>query len=67
MGPEVGDWAVDEQLAELGRVLSKRIDALAGRRGVRRHRRPASQWQQHPPHEPAHPKVTALLPGGRGQ
>jgi hypothetical protein len=48
MGPEVGDWAVDEQLAELGRVLSKRIDGLAGRRGVRRRRRPVSQWQQHP-------------------
>jgi hypothetical protein len=28
MGPEVDDWAVDEQLAELGRVLSKRIGAL---------------------------------------
>ena len=29
MGPESDDWAVDEQLAELGRVLAKRIDALA--------------------------------------
>jgi hypothetical protein len=29
MGPESDDWAVDEQLAELGRVLSKRTDALA--------------------------------------
>ena len=29
MGPEVDDGAVDEQLAELGRVLSKRIGALA--------------------------------------
>lgn len=29
MGPEPDDWAVDEQLAELGRVLAKRIDALA--------------------------------------
>jgi hypothetical protein len=30
MGPEVDDWAVDEQLAGLGRVPSKRIGALAG-------------------------------------
>lgn len=29
MGPEPDDWAVDEELAELGRVLSKRIDPLA--------------------------------------
>jgi len=29
MGPESDDWAVDEQLAELGRVLAKRIDTLA--------------------------------------
>ena len=29
MGPEPADWAVDEELAELGRVLSKRIDPLA--------------------------------------
>src|SRR5215470_5527281 len=29
IGPEVDDWAVDEQLAELGRVLRKRIGALA--------------------------------------
>jgi hypothetical protein len=29
MGPELDDWAVDEQLAELGRALAKRIDVLA--------------------------------------
>jgi hypothetical protein len=29
MEPGLDDWAVDEQLAELGRVLSKRIEALA--------------------------------------
>ena len=29
MEPESDDWAVDDQLAELGRVLNKRIDALA--------------------------------------
>jgi sugar diacid utilization regulator len=29
MGPELDDWAVDEQLAELGRVLAKRVDVLA--------------------------------------
>ncbi len=29
MGPESDDWAGDDQLAELGRVLIKRIDALA--------------------------------------
>ena len=29
MAPGMGEWAVDEQLAELGRVLSKRIGALA--------------------------------------
>jgi len=28
-GPGVDDWAAGEQLAELGRVLSKRIGALA--------------------------------------
>src|ERR1700746_1492747 len=29
MGPESDDWAVDDQLAELGRVLLKRVVPLA--------------------------------------